>query len=68
MAAEELKFKGSNISLYYEAGRSYGDISSKSMFQDMGKLFVGNLLMFSFVQFVLPSRYNFVEIRVSIIL
>lgn len=63
---EEIKkFENTNISMYYEAGRSYGDISSESMFQDYEKLFIGSLLMFTFVQLVLPARFNWVELRVS---
>lgn len=60
---ETEKYKGTNITMYYESARSFGDISSESMFQDYGKLFLGSLLMFTFVQLVLPSRFNWVEIR-----
>ncbi|KAK6641750.1 hypothetical protein RUM44_013465 [Polyplax serrata] len=63
LANESEAYKGTNLTVYYEAGRSYGDISSESMFQDVGKLFIGSLLMFSFVQFVLPTRLNWVEFR-----
>ncbi|KAL0275927.1 UNVERIFIED_CONTAM: hypothetical protein PYX00_003640 [Menopon gallinae] len=63
MKEEEEAHKDSNISIYYEAGRSYGDISSESMFQDVGKLFIGSIIMFIFVQFVLLNRFNCVEFR-----
>lgn len=65
LGEEAEALKSTNMSLYYEAGRSYGDISAKSMFQDIDKLFIGTLIMFSFLQFVLPSRFNWVELRVS---
>lgn len=67
MKEEEKAHRDSNISIYYEAGRSYGDISSESMFQDVGKLFIGSVIMFIFVQFVLLNRFNWVEFRVSIV-
>ncbi|XP_012536328.1 NPC intracellular cholesterol transporter 1 isoform X2 [Monomorium pharaonis] len=51
-----------SLTLYYEAGRSYGDISSTSMFQDIDKLIVGILLMFLYVLTIL-SNYNWVEWR-----
>lgn len=52
-----------NISFYYEAGRSFGDISGISVFQDMDKLAMGILLMFLYVLTIL-SRLNWVEWRV----
>lgn len=53
-----------NMSIYYEGGRSFGDISAKSIFQDIEKLVIGILLMFIFVQLVLPKKYNLVEMKV----
>lgn len=55
-----------NVTLFFEGGRSYADISGKSMFQDMGKLFIGSLLMFIFIQLVLPTKFNMVEMKVII--
>lgn len=57
--------KNENISLrfYYYAGRSYGDVTRSSIFQDMDKLAVGNVLMFLYVLAIL-SKANWVELRV----
>ncbi|XP_020280912.1 Niemann-Pick type protein homolog 1B-like isoform X2 [Pseudomyrmex gracilis] len=56
--------KNDNVSLalYYEAGRSYGDISGTSIFQDMDKLAVGSILMFLYV-LTITSNQNWVEWR-----
>lgn len=43
---------------------SYGDISSKTMFQDMRKIFFGGFLMFIFMVVVL-SKFGWIELRVS---
>lgn len=56
--------RNSSIHLYYEAGRSFGDISGKSMFQDLGKLIIGIVLMYAFIQLVMPTHYNRIEMRV----
>lgn len=53
---------GNNLQLWYEAGRSFADISSATMFQDIDKLSIGIILMFLYVQLVL-SNYNWVEWR-----
>ncbi|GLH10958.1 NPC intracellular cholesterol transporter 1 homolog 1b [Gryllus bimaculatus] len=50
------------MKVYYEAGRSYGDISAAAMFQDMDKLAIGIVLMFVYVQVIL-SNFNMVEFR-----
>lgn len=55
--------KNKSLVLYYEAGRSYGDISGTSIFQDMDKLAVGIVLMFIYVLTIL-SNHNWVEWRV----
>lgn len=52
------------MSLFYEGGRSFSDISAKSIFQDIEKLVIGILLMFIFVQLVLPNKFNRVEMKV----
>jgi Niemann-Pick C1 protein len=51
-----------DIKIYYSAGRSYGDISSKTLFQDIDKLCLGVFLMMIYMMFVL-SRYSWVELR-----
>ncbi|XP_015599498.1 NPC1-like intracellular cholesterol transporter 1 isoform X2 [Cephus cinctus] len=50
------------LTLYYEAGRSFGDISSSTMFQDIDKLIIGIILMSFYVQVIL-SKFNWVEWR-----
>ncbi|XP_018367720.1 PREDICTED: protein patched homolog 1-like [Trachymyrmex cornetzi] len=54
--------RNNSLMLYYEAGRSFGDISGSSMFQDIDKLIVGILLMFLYVLMILSNR-NWVEWR-----
>lgn len=49
--------------MFYSAGRSFGDISSATMFQDMDKLILGGMLMFVYMEFVL-SKFGWTEIRV----
>lgn len=56
-----------SLKLYYEAGRSYGDVSGTSMFQDLDKLAIGVILMFLYVLTIL-SNHNWVEWRVRIII
>lgn len=51
------------ISIWYVAGRSFGDISNSILFQDIDKVFIGVLVMSIYVQIIL-SRYNIVEWRV----
>lgn len=51
-----------SLNLYYIAGRSFGDISSTSIFQDIDKLIIGILLMFLYVLTIL-SNHNWVEWR-----
>ncbi|KAG4072065.1 hypothetical protein HA402_015564 [Bradysia odoriphaga] len=48
--------------LFYEAARSFGDISSATMFQDMDKLMISGVIMFTFLQLVL-SKFNWLEFR-----
>lgn len=52
-----------DTSLYYTAGRSYGDISAATMFQDLDKLFIGGFLMFVYMEIVL-SKFSWIELRV----
>ncbi|KAL0109067.1 hypothetical protein PUN28_014278 [Cardiocondyla obscurior] len=51
-----------SMALYYEAGRSFGDITAISMFQDMDKLIIGIFLMFLYVLMIL-SKQSWVEWR-----
>lgn len=53
------------IKFFYEAGRSFADISGDTMFQEMDKLFIGIFLMFFYVIFGL-SRCNWVEIKLTL--
>ncbi|XP_058809233.1 NPC intracellular cholesterol transporter 1-like isoform X2 [Phymastichus coffea] len=49
-------------SLYFEAGRSFGDITQASIFHDVEKLVVGIIIMSVYVQVIL-SRFNWIEWR-----
>lgn len=42
---------------------SFGDISSATMFQDMDKLIISGIIMFTYMQIVL-SKFSWVEFRV----
>lgn len=53
------------IKIYYAAARSYGDISSKTLFQDMDKLFVGVALMMLYMILVL-SKFSWTELRFTL--
>lgn len=61
----EESLKKSSLAVWYESARSFGDISSSTMFQDFGKIAAGFILMSVYVQIIL-SRLNWVEWRVSI--
>lgn len=63
MEALSVSLTRNGTAVYYTAGRSFGDISSATMFQDMGRVFVGALLMFVYMQVVL-SRFGWTEIRI----
>lgn len=54
-----------DVKLYYEAGRSFADITGDSMFYELDKLFLGILLMYLYIQFGL-SRCNWLEIRLTL--
>ncbi|XP_028177480.1 patched domain-containing protein 3-like [Ostrinia furnacalis] len=60
-----LSHNTSDIHLYYEAGRSFADISGEAMFHELDKLFLGIILMFIYIQFAL-SRCNWLEIRLTL--
>jgi predicted RND superfamily exporter protein len=51
--------------IYYGAGRSYGDISSKVLFQDMDKLLLGIVFMMIYMILVL-SKCSWPEIRYNL--
>lgn len=53
------------MKVYYEAGRSFGDISGQAMFQELDKLFMGIMLMFFYVVFGL-SRCNWLEVKLTL--
>lgn len=57
---KELETDG--VKIFYGAARSYGDISSKVMFQDMDKVFIGVFLMMIYMILVL-SKFSWPEIR-----
>lgn len=61
---EEQNSENVSYALYYEAGRSFGDISQDSIFHDVGKLVIGVIIMSVYVQLIL-SKFNWVEWRVS---
>lgn len=56
-----------DLKIYYSAGRSYGDISSKTMFQDMDKVFMGVGLMMIYMILVL-SKFSWTELRFTLAL
>lgn len=53
--------------MFYSAGRSFGDISSATMFQDIDKLILGGFFMFVYMEIVL-SKFGWTEIRVKFFL
>ncbi|XP_074095417.1 patched domain-containing protein 3 isoform X1 [Cotesia typhae] len=61
-SSEHLKNENSSIKIWYEAGRSFGDISASTMFQDIKKVIIGIILMTLYVQIIL-SRFNWLEWR-----
>ncbi|XP_034247320.1 protein patched homolog 2-like isoform X2 [Thrips palmi] len=50
------------MEIFYEAGRSFGDISASGMFQDMDKIFIGVILMLVYIQ-VQQTNRSWVETR-----
>lgn len=54
----------SSLMLYYEAGRSFGDITESSIFQEIDKLAVGFMIMFFYILMIV-SNLNWVELQVS---
>ncbi|XP_045494460.1 protein patched homolog 3-like [Colias croceus] len=62
---ENMNYEDMNIRLYYEAGRSFADVSGQAMFQEMDKLALGIILMFVYV-LISVSRFNWLEVRVTL--
>ncbi|XP_026471686.1 protein patched homolog 2-like [Ctenocephalides felis] len=54
-----------NFSVFYQAGRSYGDISSATMFEDIDKIMIGVVLMCIYVHIVI-SQWNCVYQRFTL--
>lgn len=52
------------MSIWYEAGRSFGDVTFVTMFGNIDILSIGFILMFVYVLAIL-SDYNWVGLRVS---
>lgn len=50
---------------YYFSGRSFGDISNNSLFQDMDKVCIGVAIMVLYVQLII-SKFNWTEARVAL--
>lgn len=57
---EELE--NDDVKIYYAAGRSYGDISEKTLFQDIEKVVMGTFLMMIYMVVIL-SKYSWVDFR-----
>ncbi|PNF27986.1 hypothetical protein B7P43_G14201 [Cryptotermes secundus] len=53
------------IEVFYEAGRSFADISAAAMFQDIDKLIIGIVMMFIYIQLIV-SKFNLVECRLLV--
>ncbi|XP_055387683.1 patched domain-containing protein 3-like isoform X2 [Condylostylus longicornis] len=51
-----------DVKVYYNAEKSFGDISHEALFQDTNKIAIGIVLMTIYVQIVL-SKFNWTEIR-----
>lgn len=65
MERVKTELEDDQFNIYYSAGRSYGDISASTMFQDMDKVFIGAFIMFVFMQIVL-SKFSCIELRISL--
>lgn len=61
----KIELETGDLKIYYSAARSYGDISAKTLFQDMDKLFVGVALMMLYMMLVL-SKFSWVECRFTL--
>lgn len=62
MARLKKELETDDIKIYYAAGRSYGDISAATLFQEFDKLFLGAILMMAYM-IVILSRFCWVELR-----
>ncbi|XP_055641683.1 protein patched homolog 3-like [Toxorhynchites rutilus septentrionalis] len=59
----KVNYSDGETEMYYAAGRSYGDISAASMFEDIDKLIFGGFIMFVYMQLVL-SKFSWTEFRI----
>jgi hypothetical protein len=59
------KYDDNDLTMSYGLGRTYGDTSSKSMFDDITKVIFGVLITIFYVVFV-TSKYGWVELRCSL--
>ncbi|KAK4886579.1 hypothetical protein RN001_002850 [Aquatica leii] len=62
---ENISKNENELGIYYSAGRSFGDITAASMFQDIDILVIGVGIMIFYVQFVI-SKFNCVEARIGL--
>jgi predicted RND superfamily exporter protein len=60
---EEVSRNAQGIKVFYEAARSFADISAGAMFQDINILIIGIFMMFIYIQIVV-SKFDMVEFRV----
>ncbi|XP_068631060.1 patched domain-containing protein 3-like [Battus philenor] len=65
MTMKKISSNITNAKLYYEAGRSFADVSGETMFNDMDKLFIGIVLMFIYALIAL-SRCNWLEVKITL--
>ncbi|KAF5282163.1 hypothetical protein FQR65_LT02860 [Abscondita terminalis] len=62
---ENISKSEKEIGIFYNAARSFGDITAVTMFQDIDMLVVGVGVMIFYVQFVI-SKFNCVEARITL--
>lgn len=62
---KNLSLEEYNATAFYEAGRSFGDLSGEIMFQDADKLVIGIILMFIYIQLIL-SKFNWIEVKFTL--
>ncbi|KAF5289919.1 hypothetical protein FQA39_LY14928 [Lamprigera yunnana] len=62
---ENISKTESEIDIFYNAARSFGDVTAATMFQDLDILVIGVFIMVIYVQFVI-SKFNWVEARVGL--
>ncbi|CAF4815009.1 unnamed protein product [Pieris macdunnoughi] len=62
---KSVDYGSKGIRLFYEAGRSFADVSGEAMFQEMDKLALGIIMMFFYI-LIAVSRCNWLEIKVTL--